>query len=96
MEVKVKRVTGRVSRENTVMNNNPISNERHISERIAIVNSIIARWKDLARRNFINTHPILNLDDFEQHWPQVLANFFLAETIRVARALELLSDDRDN
>jgi len=35
-------------------------------------------------------------DAFERLWPQILDNFFLAETVRAAKKLRFLSQGRDN
>jgi hypothetical protein len=35
-------------------------------------------------------------DAFERLWPQTLDNFFLAETVRVAKKLRFLSRGRNN
>jgi hypothetical protein len=61
----------------------------------ALVEEIIAYWKELARKRF-NSQPGVDPDAFEQLWPQILDNFFLAETVRVARKLRFLSQGRDN
>jgi hypothetical protein len=61
----------------------------------ALVEEIIAYWKELARKRF-NSHPGVDPDAFERLWPQILDNFFLAETMRVAKKLRFLSPGRDN
>ncbi len=68
---------------------------REVSKLIALVSEITAYWKEIARRQFdAGRHP--DEGDFEQRWPKTLANFFLAETVRVAKALSPLSKNRDN
>ena len=62
---------------------------------VALVEEIIAYWKELARKRF-HSHPGVDPDAFEQLWPQILDNFFLAETVRVAKKLRFLSRGRDN
>ena len=62
---------------------------------VALVEEIIAYWKELARKRF-HSHPGVDPDAFEQLWPQILDNFFLAETVRVAKKLRFLSQGRDN
>ena len=62
---------------------------------MALVEEIIADWKELARKRF-NSHPGVDPDAFERLWPQILDNFFLAETVRVAKKLHFLSQGRDN
>ena len=47
------------------------------------------------RRRF-ETGDITDLAVFESHWPQILTNFFYAETARVSRALGWLSEDPNN
>jgi hypothetical protein len=66
------------------------------SELIALVNEIVAYWKEIARRKFANTYPDSEPSDFEQRWPKILSNFFLTETVRVAKALTPLSEGRDS
>jgi hypothetical protein len=67
-----------------------------ISELNALIREIVAYWKEIARRNFFKAHPDSTLSEFDQAWPKALANFFLAETIRVANALRSLSEGREN
>jgi hypothetical protein len=79
------------------MNNDPKPNQpRDISELNALIREIVAYWKEIARRNFFKSHPDSTTGEFEQAWPKALANFFLAETIRVANALRSLSGNREN
>jgi hypothetical protein len=61
----------------------------------ALVEEIIAYWKELARKRF-NSHPGVDPEAFERLWPQILDNFFLAETVRVSKKLRFLSQCRDN
>jgi hypothetical protein len=56
----------------------------------ALVEEIIAYWKELARKRF-NSHPGVNPEAFERLWPHILDNFFLAETVRVSKKLRFLS-----
>lgn len=65
------------------------------AEMVALVREIIRRWKLTARRHFA-AYPPEDQSTFEQHWPKVLANFFLSETVRVAKALDVLSEGRRN
>ncbi|MCI0337934.1 MAG: hypothetical protein L0226_10175 [Acidobacteria bacterium] len=67
-----------------------------ISELNGLVREIIAYWKEIARRNFYKTHPDSTPREFEQAWPKALTNFFLVETIRVAKALSLLTGSRNS
>jgi hypothetical protein len=79
------------------MKNSPDKNrQRNPSELIALVNEMIADWKEIARKNFSNSYPDSEPGDFEQSWPRTLTNFFLAETVRVAKALNSLSEGRNN
>ena len=66
-----------------------------IADLTALIKEITAYWKELARKRF-NSHPGVDPDAFERLWPQILDNFFLAETVRVARKLRFLSQGRDN
>jgi hypothetical protein len=66
-----------------------------ISAALKIINITISRWKGLARRRF-EAGEITDQAVFESHWPQILTNFFYAETARVSRALGWLSEDRNN
>jgi hypothetical protein len=69
---------------------------RDVSALIALVNAMIEYWKEIARRNFVKAHPQADPREFEQHWPKALVNFFLAETVRVAKLLAPLSENRNN
>jgi hypothetical protein len=69
--------------------------KRDTADLAALVEEIIAYWKELARKRF-HSHPGVDPDAFERLWPQILDNFFLAETVRVARKLRFLSRGRDN
>ena len=68
---------------------------RDISDVLALINIKVSLWKRLARRRFeageINDQAV-----FESQWPQILTNFFYAETTRVSRALGWLSENRNN
>ncbi len=62
---------------------------------IALVEEIVAYWKELGRTRFYAQRGV-DPDEFERFWPQMLENFFLAETVRVAKKLRFLSRGRDN
>jgi hypothetical protein len=66
-----------------------------IADLTALVEELIAYWKELGRKRF-HSHPGVDPDAFERLWPQILDNFFLAETVRVAKKLRFLSRGRDN
>ena len=66
-----------------------------IADLTALVEEITAYWKELARKRF-HSHPGVDPGAFERLWPQILDNFFLAETVRVAKKLRFLSQGRDN
>jgi len=58
---------------------------------------MIAYWKSVAESNFRKTNTNADLAEFERVWPNVLNNFFLAETVRTARRLRAFSHEgRDN
>jgi CelD/BcsL family acetyltransferase involved in cellulose biosynthesis len=69
--------------------------KRDTADLAALVEEIIAYWKELARKRFYSQHGV-DPEAFEELWPQILDNFFLAETVRVARKLRFLSQGRDN
>ncbi|MCI0525454.1 MAG: hypothetical protein L0Y75_09355 [Acidobacteria bacterium] len=69
---------------------------RSVSNLIALVESMIAYWKSIAESNFRKTNTNADLAEFERVWPKTLDNFFLAETIRTAKALRHLSRGREN
>ena len=69
---------------------------RDVSDLIALVNAMIEYWKEIARRNFVKAYPQADPGEFERRWPKALANFLLAETIRVAKSLSALSKNRNN
>jgi len=70
---------------------------RGMSDLTALVNEIIAYWKAIAEKNFKYTHPVSDPNEFEQCWPKMLDNFFLAETIRTAKMLSSLpAESRNN
>jgi len=60
---------------------------RSVSNPIALVESMVAYWKSIAESNFRKTNSNADLAEFERVWPNVLNNFFLAETVRTARRL---------
>jgi hypothetical protein len=67
-----------------------------IADLIAFVEKVVAAWKEIGRQNFV-AHPDADpADAFERQWPQLLENFFIAETVLVAKALRLLTEDRNN
>jgi hypothetical protein len=66
-----------------------------VADLIAFVEKVIADWKEIGRRNFL-ANPGADPGAFEQQWPLLLENFFLAETVRVAKVLRLLAEDRNN
>jgi hypothetical protein len=66
-----------------------------IADLTALVEEIIGYWKELGRRRFY-AQPDVDPDDFERLWPRILENFFLAETVRVAKKLRFLSQGRVN
>jgi len=67
-----------------------------VASRIALVHAIIEYWKSTAERNFRTAHPHADRSEFEQRWPKILPNFFLAETVYAAKRLRLLSEGRSN
>ena len=69
---------------------------RDVSALIALVNAMIEYWKEIARRNFVKAHPQADPSEFGRHWPKALANFFLAETVPVAKSQSALSENRNN
>jgi hypothetical protein len=70
---------------------------RSIADLIALVDSIVAYWKSIAEANFKKANPDADLAEFERVWPNVLDNFFLAETVRAAKRLQAFSlEGRDN
>jgi hypothetical protein len=70
---------------------------RSVSELVALVDSIIAYWKAIAESNFKKANPNADMAEFEKVWPNVLDNFFLAETVRTAKRLRAFSlEGRDN
>jgi hypothetical protein len=75
---------------------NEPNKSRDVSALIASVNAMVEYWKEIARRNFVKAHPHAEPAEFERQWPKALANFLLAETVRVAKALRTLSKRRNN
>jgi hypothetical protein len=69
---------------------------RSVSDLVAIVDSIIAYWKAIAESNFKKANLNADMAEFERVWPNVLNNFFLAETFRTVNALRFLSEGREN
>jgi hypothetical protein len=70
---------------------------RSVADLIALVDSMIAYWKSIAEVNFKKTNPNADMAEFEQVWPNVLNNFFLAETVRTAKRLRAFSSEgREN
>ncbi len=79
------------------MKSSPDPKRQHgLPELIALINEIIAYWKEVAHRSFTKANPNSDPMEFERVWPRTLANFFLAETLRAAKALSALSEGRDN
>jgi len=66
-----------------------------IADLTALIKEITAYWKEMARMRF-NADPDAEPDAFERLWPKILDNFFLAETVRVAKKLRFLSRGRDS
>jgi hypothetical protein len=62
---------------------------------IAFIKRVVATWKERGRKHF-EAHPDLGPEAFEQFWPMILENFFLAETLRAVKVLRVLSKGRDN
>jgi len=75
---------------------NEPTESRDVLALIALVNAMIEYWKEIARSNFAKAHPQAEPSEFERHWPKALANFFLGETVRVAKSLNTLSENRNN
>ena len=70
---------------------------RSVSDLVAIVDSMIAYWRAIAELNFKKANPNSDLAEFERVWPNVLNNFFLAETVRTAKLLgEFHHEGQDN
>jgi hypothetical protein len=86
----------RVTKEDTAMNrSHGLKGPRDISAALTVINIKVSRWRGLARRRF-EAGEITDQAAFESLWPQILTNFFYAETARVSRALWWLSEDRNN
>jgi hypothetical protein len=75
---------------------NEPTKSRDVLALIALVNEMVEYWKEIARRNFVKAHPQAEPGEFERHWPKALANFLLAETVRIAKSLRTLSENRNN
>jgi hypothetical protein len=69
---------------------------RDVLALIALVNAMIEYWKEIARSNFVKAYPQAEPSEFERRWPKALENFLLAETVRVAKSLGTLSENRNN
>jgi hypothetical protein len=69
---------------------------RSVTELVALLDAMIAYWKSIAEVNFKQSNPDADLAEFERVWPKTLDNFFLAETVRTAKALRHLSRGREN
>ena len=67
----------------------------NISAALTVINVKVSRWKRLARRRF-EAGEIADQAVFDSIWPNILTNFFYAETARVSWALGLLSEDCNN
>jgi hypothetical protein len=65
------------------------------TDMIAFIKQVVATWKERGRKHF-EAHQELNPEVFEQFWPMILENFFLAQTVRVVKVLSLLSKGHDN
>jgi hypothetical protein len=73
------------------------NSSRSVSDLRVLVDAMIAYWKSIAERNFKKTNPNSDPTEFEQLWPNVLSNFFLAETVRTTKRLRAFSHEgRDN
>jgi len=58
---------------------------------------MIAYWKSVAESNFKKANTNSDSTEFEQVWPNVLNNFFLAGTVRATKRLRAFSPEgRDN
>ena len=68
---------------------------REVSAALTIINIKVSRWRGLARRRF-EAGEITDQAVFDSIWPNVLTNFFYAETARVSWALGWLSEDCNN
>ena len=66
-----------------------------LSATLTFINIKVSGWKRLSRRRF-KVGEKTDQAAFESIWPQVLTNFFYAETAHVSRAFGLLSEDRNN
>jgi hypothetical protein len=70
--------------------------QRDVSDLLALINLRTQYWKEIAWVNFLKIHPEGDRSEFEKRWPTVLTNFFLVETIRVAKRLQVLNENRLN
>ena len=62
-----------------------------LSDLLAPVDATIAYWKSIAELSVKQTNPNSDLAEFERVWPNVLNNFFLAETVRTTKLLRAFS-----
>jgi hypothetical protein len=70
---------------------------RSVSDLVALVDAMIAYWKSIAELSFKKTNPNADPAEFERVWPNVLNNFFLAETVRTTKRLRpFFPEGRDN
>ena len=67
----------------------------NISVALTIIDTKVAQWKGIARRRF-EAGEITDQAVLDSIWPNILTNFFYAETARVSWALGLLSEDCNN
>jgi hypothetical protein len=83
-------------KENTAVDDNTDRiKRRDQADLIALVKEIVRYWRELGRKRF-EVNPSPDGRSFEDHWPMLLENFFLAETIRAARRFRALSENREN
>jgi hypothetical protein len=86
----------RVTKEDTAMNrSHKPRRPLNISVALTIIDTKVAQWKGLARRRF-EAGDITDQAVFDSIWPNILTNFFYAETARVSWALGWLSEDCNN
>jgi hypothetical protein len=72
-------------------------NQQHdVSDLLALINLRTQYWKEIAWVNFLRLYPEGERSEFEKRWPTVLTNFFLVETIRAAKRLQVLNENRLN
>src|SRR5215467_1113758 len=86
----------RVNKEDTAMNrSHKPRRPLNISVALTIIDTKVAQWKGIARRRF-EAGEITDQAVFDSIWPNILTNFFYAETARVSWALGRLSEDCNN